>query len=373
MHRSYISIFCLLAYLFTAVDSATFAQETDPIYLIESVEAKSTHQDPVMAKEMAFKSAQENAFRTLLSRITSSKNSRPTPLPQPDVIENLIRDITFIEEKIDVNFYHVKLDIRFQKDRIKDYLDRRGVELRALQQTKVLVIPLYQEAGVTRFWERNNLWLNIWERQNDLTLSGLKIITPQGTLQDMDALSYMDVLQLDEKKMQKLALQYDTENYIVSFAKMIPDIEQNKVKLDFHTLSYIKGVARDTYKFTETKSSIHDIPNAMEGAAQNIIEHTSLAIAARSIHTAFALTKGGEKKGYLIATNIANLEEFIEIEQTLREIPDFTDLQARRTNKQKAVWSITSNHPSAQIVVILQSYALDASSDPLHPHIINLK
>jgi hypothetical protein len=349
--------------------SPLFAQNNNNLYIIKDIQVRIPHNNPVVAKNLGFQKVHKIAFQKIIEKIVPSnlQNSVTTP----ENIENLIRNITFLEEKSGNNLYVARFDVHFNEDALLNYLKKFNIKPSFDTPQSLLVIPLYREVGSTRLWERNNLWLNAWAKRHDSTASGINILAPTGSLKDRETLSAHNATSINNKKLSQLAKNYQTENYILSTATMHTDINTQSLNVRFQTLPFIVGAPSESSSFTLKASSLQELPSLMDKATLKVIAIVTQAWTQRiQVHSETA--KSSQKRDYWLIVPFSSAKNLHSISSKISNIRNFSSLKILATHSEKALFSLSSSYNVDHIINILSQHRFKITQNPQQPNILNL-
>ncbi len=129
------------------------------------VEVDVTGKDAADARAQAMAKAQVDALTALLNKLT-------TPEHTASLIDNLdghkisgmVRGTEVLDEKMSANRYHAHLMVTFDGDQVSQLIGNQNAA--AGEQVAVgsfLILPAYEEAGVSMLWEEVNPWRAAWK------------------------------------------------------------------------------------------------------------------------------------------------------------------------------------------------------------------
>ena len=134
------------------------------------------------------------------------------------------------EEKSSPTTYRAFITYRFKPDEVRNLLISSSIPYSEAQMRPALVIPVLETGNGLYLWERNNPWLQAWQKRvlkHELT----PVSAPLGDLEDTAALSAKSALQFDQEGFAKLAARYGVSQIVVAHGKL----EQSDGRYQFST------------------------------------------------------------------------------------------------------------------------------------------
>jgi len=190
------------------------------------------------------------SFLNLLFMITTSGDRikiKNTPIKE---LKNMIDSFTISDEKFINNEYFAKLETTFNKKKVLNFLERKGIFPSIPIKNKVLLIPILVDTETNNIYLfDNNLFYQKW---NDISKSYqlLEYLLPSEDLEDLKKIQEMSN-SIETYNFINLLTKYDLKDYIISIIYK----NKNEVKI----LSKIN--LKDSYKIHNQKFSKVNLNN----------------------------------------------------------------------------------------------------------------
>ncbi len=142
----------LAAVLLYASSQPAGAQSGGPgsIFTIAKVAVKAEARDAVEAKQLAISRGQQQAFRTLMRRLTGFSARSRLPQLDDNSVERLVSGMQVRSERNSGTVYLAQLDFNFRADAVKDTLNRFGIPYVTDRAPEVMLMPVYLEGGTIK-------------------------------------------------------------------------------------------------------------------------------------------------------------------------------------------------------------------------------
>lgn len=199
-----------------AAPPVVFASEA--VYTVSGVAVDETADSELAAKTAGLVNGKRDAWRRLMERLTLSGDADRAPQPGDAAIENLIRDLSIDDERFGGGRYLAELTVRFVPSAVRDVMRRAGLSYAETQSRPLVVLPLYQVAGVVMLWDDGNDWFDAWAGL-ELPESLVPLIVPLGDLSDVSTVSARQVLNEDRDAIAGMARKYGATGVFVAVAQ----------------------------------------------------------------------------------------------------------------------------------------------------------
>ena len=221
MRKSVLLGLLAAAVLLVATTSVGFAQVRD-IFSVSGVAVDSRADNEFAAKSAAIAKGETDAFRVLLERLTLQRDHDRLPNLDRKSVSALLRDFSVDAEKFGGGRYIATLTVRFKAEAVRKLLVDADIPFAETTSRPVLVLPVFQTAGVTALWEDTNPWFAAWSRVG--RRDGLQpLLLPVGDLSDVAEISAEEVVLGDRVKLAQIAERYGAAETMVVVASLIVD------------------------------------------------------------------------------------------------------------------------------------------------------
>jgi len=156
----------------------------------------------------------QKSFLNLLSMITTSGDRNNIKNISIKELKAMIDSFTISNEKFINNEYSAKLETRFNKKKILNFLEKKNVFPSTPIINKVLLVPILIDTETDSIYLfNNNIFYNRWnERKNNYQL--LNYLLPSEDLEDLNKLQEMSN-SIETYDFVNLITKYDLKDYII--------------------------------------------------------------------------------------------------------------------------------------------------------------
>lgn len=202
------------------------SQDADRYYKVEGVEVSAEGNTGAQAKDRAIATGRRTAFNRLMARITLPKDRARLPRPDAQSLRDLVAGFVVENETARAKSYKGRITFRFDKAKIEDLLQTVDVGFVQTGGRPVLMLPVWQEGATPLLWDDPNPWRQAW-RKVDPKAGSVTFAQPRGDLEDLQAISGQQALQLDRQALSAIAKRYNAAVVLISHARR----EGNGVKV----------------------------------------------------------------------------------------------------------------------------------------------
>lgn len=201
------------------------------IYTVSNMPMDETAESAAAARDIALKKGQAQAFRRVIDRIVPKTEHGRVPQPTPAVLLEIISGIEVEDEKTSRVRYLANLTVRFDKRAVRRILRDANIPFAETAGKPLIVLPVYRTAGTVQLWDAANTWLRSWQA---LPSSDglLPLIVPKGDGADIAAVSPVQALNGDERRLGAIAQRYQAKGAVVAVAALRRDAASNSTMLD---------------------------------------------------------------------------------------------------------------------------------------------
>ena len=137
------------------------------LYTITGVSVAAEQENALQARDIALADGQLDAFNLLLARIAGEEALVQIPTQNPDSVTQFVQDVSIEDEKLTSTRYAGHITVRFNQDKIIDFLKTHNLSYLGTEPPSLLVIPIYQDGNRQYILDDRNPLYNTLKRQND--------------------------------------------------------------------------------------------------------------------------------------------------------------------------------------------------------------
>lgn len=209
MARTVLKAFLVLVFLLGAPAAApAAAEEGESVFTVRGVAVEVTSESAVAAREQAFANAQTRAFEKLAARLLTPDALRDFEVPEVEVIASMVENFEVEDEEVTPVRYRASYVFRFQADRVRHYMDTRGVSYTETRGDPLLVLPFMQRGAAMQLWEEGNLWYAAWQRAPYRRDSLVPIDVPIGDLEDIQDIVGARAFTYEKDRLREMLARY---------------------------------------------------------------------------------------------------------------------------------------------------------------------
>ncbi len=280
-----------------------------------------TGKDAADARAQAMIKAESDALANLLNKLTTPEQTQSI-LDSMDAnkVSSIVRGTEVLEEKISRNRYRARMMVTFDGDQISNLIGKGpagGADTKGADQAAVgsfLVIPGYEEDGVTMLWEESNPWIPVW-RTAGLEVASGDIVVPYGDNADISVVDTKLLASANYATLAPLTIRYGVSDIVVLQAKYShsPELQLSVVKRRIsRTLNEVNLL---TYRADpqETKELLlaraaRDIADSLQHKKTEELENVKMV-------------RGGERNDLMLLASITTLHSWTEVRGKLSKLP----------------------------------------------------
>jgi hypothetical protein len=204
-----------------AASHPVIAQESR-VFEVRDIAVDVTAASTNAARGKAHALGERMAFNRLLNRLTMRIDQSRLPDFDAADIAAFVQDFEVAEEKASAVRYLARLNYRFKADEVRRFLIDQAIPFAETPSKPVLVLPVYQAAGILLLWDEPNPWRDAWgEREKMLSL--VPTILPKGDLADIATIGPEQAINGDDARLSAIAGRYDAGDTVVAQAILIQD------------------------------------------------------------------------------------------------------------------------------------------------------
>jgi hypothetical protein len=218
-----ISLLFITILAFCFVNNAMANQ--DSIFIIKNIKVDEISDTAEKARKKAINYAQKYAFEQVIEKLLTLNNTEFTI--EADRIANLVQTMEVKNEVITKQQYKAKIDIYFQIEQTKFFINNNLLN-KSNKKNSFLLIPVLNENGLIKLWQKGNLWHNIWLKSQLSEVVGIKI--PLGDLDDMMHFNISNLDNVSDNKITELKKYYQVDHILITELKYnYTDLDQEVV------------------------------------------------------------------------------------------------------------------------------------------------
>ncbi len=233
-----VGIFLALLVLLSATEGAAqLPSQAGNVFEVRGVRVDVTAASTKAARDKARVLGQNQAFRTLLERLTMRVDYPRLPKLSTGEITPYVQDFEVAREKASAVRYLATLNYRFKANRIRDLLIGLAIPFAETTSKPVLVLPVYRAAGAVLLWDDPNPWRDAWVARPETTAYSLiPTILPQGDLADIAAIGPEQAVAGDGARLAVISARYRTASTMVALA--ILKLDRGRPDLEVRVTRY---------------------------------------------------------------------------------------------------------------------------------------
>ena len=287
------------------------------LYSPRTVSVDETADTAVRAKKNAFKKAKNEAWKSLLHDLVLMRTDTEQSLSFEEM-NNVIKTFDVHKEKTRSNRYLADITIYFKPKQVRDLLRLKGISFTEQQVLPLLIVPVWNEKGVSKIYEIGNKWrLALSESPKSGGVVPL-VFVPDGT----KASTRIDqTIISNTEKLIEAAKYYATDGAVISTVTLNETSGGQLLTLKWRSHGNILKSAHDTI----TKKVIGD--DYSSALLELVTEfHQSLENKWRLLRE--ELTSDGEGE-QLIRFSIANIHDLQKLKNDLRSVGSINTIAMR--------------------------------------------
>lgn len=198
--------------------------ESGDVFTIHHVKVDVTAQNAAMARTMAIAAGEKQAFAILMGRLLRTDDLHQMTPPDSVTVAALAQGYEIANERTSHVRYLADLTVRFDGNKVRDFLRGRGLAFSQTMGKPVLVLPVLETAGLRLLWEGENTWLTAW-RNHDLANHLISYVLPEGGLEDRYQVPASQALDMGNPAIRSIAARYGVDNVLVPMLHISRDFE----------------------------------------------------------------------------------------------------------------------------------------------------
>ena len=207
------------------------AQQITDAFVVRDINVNKSGLTGVQARELGLAEARQAAFSHLYQRLVPRGYYRAEPKLLPEQLNALIATVDVAQEQTTSTNYRARLAIGFSPSGVRQLLSERRIPFTDRISPPLLILPVYEWAGVRQLWEVPNPWHSAWSER----VGAQGLITTamaRGSAEEQLLLSADQALSGDSASLQELAKSYGAGGAVVALARFRVDPRTAKPVLD---------------------------------------------------------------------------------------------------------------------------------------------
>lgn len=225
-----IALVCVIPQAAILAETSASNAQSSEAFTVSGIAVDATAETATEARGIALSTGQRDALERLVRRLTLREYYSQIPELEDTGVAALVQGFQIKEEKTSSKRYLAELTINFKKDEIRELLRRSGIPFSETPSKPVLVLPVYEAAGVRNLWDDPNPWWAAWQARAE-QVSVVPFIVPIGDLTDVATVGAEQAISGDTKPLQALAGRYESEDILVAHAVLQQDLVAGIPKL----------------------------------------------------------------------------------------------------------------------------------------------
>ena len=226
IHKRFCVQRTVFLFLFLTFVSVSNVWAQSALFTVEDVRVDITSASAVAAREEAFEKAQVDAFTILAGRMVSGE-AATQQIPDVDTISTMIKDYQISNEQLSTVRYVATYKFRFDDNAVRRYFNAADVPYSDVSASPALVLPFYVRDGKNILWSPYNVWLNAWNRADNL--DGLvPLVVPLGDIADVSDIGGDEALDYNNARLNRLLQRYNSSEAVILIAT--PDEALSRVQ-----------------------------------------------------------------------------------------------------------------------------------------------
>lgn len=211
---------------------ADINREAD-IYTIYNMEVDETSRNVATARDRALRKGQRQALMRLFRRMILTTDMDRLPEFSDLDVQDYVNGFEINNERRSSVRYIASLVVHFNRDKINDVLSNNQIPYAETLGRAVSVLPVFEEGGTLRLWEKDNLWREAWQNY-DMTNNLVPVDTPAPTLKNRFYISALQAKNDDQRSIASFIEKSALNELIIAVANLRKSASGDKISLDIH-------------------------------------------------------------------------------------------------------------------------------------------
>ena len=329
------------------------------VYLITDVLVDITAATAADARRQAIELGHRKASDRLIKRLVPAGQRNLVPEIDRSKLDLLTQSYGIDEERRSAIRYIGTLRFQFRRSEVRRFLRVLGVGFAETPSKPLLIIPVFETAGVKLLWDTPNQWLSAW-RAAPIADGLVPIRVPIGNLLDIRDLSAHQAIAGNLNQLKLVANRYGSEQIIVANASLNIDLS-NGTRSIVTILNYFGGInTRASNELIYTLGDNETIEEATNRAAHSAAEKIEEDWKRASI---IRFNKRSE-----LTTNVSfhNLTDWVKVRTRLRHIALLKAAQVISISRRRIFLNLVFYGEADQLCIALAQQDLSLKKEKNH-------
>jgi hypothetical protein len=203
------------------------------IYTIYNIEVDETSRNVASARDRALRKGRRQALVSLFRRMILTTDMERLPEFSDLDVQDYVSGFEINNERRSSVRYIASLVVHFNRDKVNDVLSNNQIPFAETLGRAVSVLPVFEEGGTLRLWEKDNLWREAWQNY-DMTNNLVPVDTPTPTLKNRLYISALQARNDDQRSIQSYIERSALNELIVAVATLRKSPSRDQISLDIH-------------------------------------------------------------------------------------------------------------------------------------------
>ena len=250
MKYSFIKIFIILFIFLFYKNNIVFADiAKNQVFIIKNILVDTTSSSSSLAKEIALKDAQEEAFASLMRKILlKGEYDKVVTIMKDKNVVSFVEEIEVDNEKTTAERYIGSISVKFKEKEILSFLKKNKIKFSITRSKPLLILPVYSYGGATYLWDDKNIWGELWA-DNKSNAGLIPIKSSDGKFKDFIYVNPNQILKKNMENLKNIADLYDSKGVLIAFLKKKYSRDKSKTFLDLNlTIHRFDGGEPNNFK-----------------------------------------------------------------------------------------------------------------------------
>src|SRR3954452_22828253 len=215
-HRSFLVAGLLLLGAW-AFGAQPVSAPPDDAYAVSGIAVDATAASAAAARDKAIAEGQREAFKQLIQRLVAKDAVKRVPTMTDSALTGMVDDFAVEEEHSSSVRYIARLNFRFRRDAVRQFLLGAGVPFAEERSKPIVVLPVWSGAQSAVLWEDPNPWREAFA-QKERGEGLVPFIVPLGDVEDLAAINAERALNADPAALAAIADRYQGQEVLIAQA-----------------------------------------------------------------------------------------------------------------------------------------------------------
>lgn len=352
-------VYRFICFFVLILSNLSFASD---VYVIKNIKIYGNNKVASQARNQAIEDGQIKAFKGLAKLHYPDALNKLNTIEKDDIF-SLVEGFELSEEKRSATNYYAKLKVKFSRAHVDkfmknigvDFLEKEKPNIQEFDQTEndwqshneiqknplvvqkkfvTLAIPIFIENKKEIWFDSDNLWLDVWQKNNQEN----KFVLPVVDLEDLKLIN-KNIFKKNVIDLTPLFEKYNVNNIALY---IIEDVEQGDVHRLKFKVNYLNKYLYSWQKYHFRDQDGRDLSSLLEQAyieAQNFTFDSNLDMCC-NITDEFLSIK---PEKFIINLEVNNISQWLVLEQYLKNSNYVSDVQLENITLGSYNFSLISN------------------------------